>query len=60
MPSLSQPFKPASQRYAQKIYWTLPKFVELGVDCAVVRDVANWAQRAWPNVSWSSALGRCR
>jgi hypothetical protein len=59
MPNLSAPFKPAFFQYAQKIYWTLPKFAELGVDCTVLRDVAGWAKRAWPNVNWDSTLSRC-
>jgi hypothetical protein len=37
---------------AQKIYWTLAKFAELDIHCAVLRDVVGWTKRAWPNVNW--------
>jgi len=42
------------------LYWTLPKFAELGVDCAVLRDVVAWSKRAWPNVNWDSTISRCQ
>ena len=60
MPNLSRDFRPAFKQYAQKIYWTLPKFVHLGVDCHLLQEVSNWSDRAWPLVDWNSLLGRCK
>ena len=45
--------------YAQKIYWVIPRFIDLGVNCSVINDLKAWFSEAWPNVSISASEFRC-
>jgi hypothetical protein len=40
-----------------RVYWMLLTFRTWGVDPAVLRDGADWAQLMWPNIGWRLLLG---
>lgn len=38
--------------YTDKMYYLIPKFAELGVDCDVINQLVDWSAEAWPNYDW--------
>ncbi len=38
--------------YAAKMYFYIPRFQKLGVDCQIMEEVIDWCQKAWPNIDW--------
>lgn len=52
MPQPQTTFSGDLRHYAHKIYWVIPKFVGLGVDCNIIAELQQWASQAWPNIDW--------
>ncbi|MCF6351043.1 MAG: T9SS type A sorting domain-containing protein [Flavobacteriaceae bacterium] len=40
-------------RYADKLYDRIPKFIELGIDCQLIESLIDWCEAAWPNITWN-------
>lgn len=40
-----------------RVHWMLQTYRRWGVDPALLRETADWAQTMWPNYSWRSGLG---
>jgi hypothetical protein len=38
--------------YAAKMYYYIPRFQKLGVDCQIMEEVIDWCQKAWPLIDW--------
>lgn len=52
MPNLNKDYGGPTKNYVRKIYWSMPRFLELGVDCKEFNELKKWTKRAWPNVNW--------
>ena len=59
MPSLSSGYSGKTRHYAQKIYWVIPRYIDLGVDCSIINRLKDWYKEAWPNVSLSNSAFNC-
>ncbi|MFY0626746.1 MAG: T9SS type A sorting domain-containing protein [Reichenbachiella sp.] len=38
--------------YTDKMYYLLPKFAAMGVDCQIIDELVDWSAEAWPNYDW--------
>lgn len=38
--------------YAAKMYYYIPRFQQLGVDCEIMEEIIDWCQEAWPLIDW--------
>ncbi len=45
--------------YAAKMYYYIPRFKQLGVDCEIMEGVIDWCQEAWPLIDWHVFSDQC-
>ncbi|WP_010136335.1 T9SS type A sorting domain-containing protein [Ochrovirga pacifica] len=38
--------------WADKMYYLIPQFIDLGVDCNIIEDLISWSKKAWPNIDF--------
>lgn len=38
--------------YTDKMYYLIPRFAALGVDCELINRLVDWSAEAWPNYDW--------
>ncbi|MFY0626747.1 MAG: T9SS type A sorting domain-containing protein [Reichenbachiella sp.] len=38
--------------YVDKMYYLIPKFASVGVDCQIINELVDWCDEAWPNYDW--------
>lgn len=38
--------------YTDKMYYLIPRFAALGVDCDIINGLIDWSAEAWPNYDW--------
>ncbi len=38
--------------WADKMYYLIPEFAKLGVDCQIIEEIIDWCAEAWPNINW--------
>lgn len=38
--------------YVDKMYYLIPKFAAMGVDCEIINGLVDWSSEAWPHYDW--------
>ncbi len=38
--------------YTDKMYYLIPKFAAIGVECDIINELVDWSSEAWPNYNW--------
>lgn len=51
-----QDLDPNAPLYADHMYWSIQQAINFGIDCAIIQELIDWSQEAWPNIDWSFSI----